>query len=39
MNGKTVCVFAPAVSAIISSIIQKFGNEFEEILRGCQCPK
>jgi NADH-quinone oxidoreductase subunit F len=38
MNGKTVCVFAPAVSAIISSIINKFGDEFEEMLRSCQCP-
>jgi len=28
MNGKTICVFAPAVSDIISSIIKKFENEF-----------
>ena len=28
MNGKTICVFAPAVSDIISSIIKKFKNEF-----------
>ncbi len=28
MNGKTVCVFAPAVKDIIKSIIQKFRHEF-----------
>ncbi len=30
MNGKTVCVFAPAVSDIIVSIVQKFRHEFIE---------
>jgi NADH-quinone oxidoreductase subunit F len=28
MNGKTVCVFAPAVSAIIVSLLNKFRDEF-----------
>lgn len=28
MNGKTVCVFAPAVKDIIQSIVQKFPHEF-----------
>ncbi|RXI46209.1 NADH-quinone oxidoreductase subunit NuoF [Malaciobacter mytili] len=28
MNGKTVCVFAPAVKDIIKSIVQKFRHEF-----------
>ena len=37
MNGKTVCVFAPAVSDIISSLINKFRSEFDEVLRGCEC--
>lgn len=30
MNGKTVCVFAPAVKDIIKSIVQKFRHEFEQ---------
>lgn len=30
MNGKTICVFAPAVKDIIASIVIKFRNEFEE---------
>ena len=29
MNGKTVCVFAPAVSSVINSFIGKFRDEFE----------
>jgi len=29
MNGKTVCVFAPAVKDIIKSIVQKYRHEFE----------
>ncbi|MBL0721148.1 MAG: NADH-quinone oxidoreductase subunit NuoF [Sulfurovum sp.] len=29
MNGKTICVFAPAVSGVIQSFISKFRNEFE----------
>ena len=28
MNGKTVCVFAPAVKDIIESIVKKFPHEF-----------
>jgi NADH-quinone oxidoreductase subunit F len=28
MNGKTVCVFAPAVKDIIKSIVEKFRDEF-----------
>ncbi|NQY93704.1 MAG: NADH-quinone oxidoreductase subunit NuoF [Campylobacteraceae bacterium] len=28
MNGKTICVFAPAVSDIITSIVKKFRHEF-----------
>jgi len=30
MNGKTICVFAPAVKDIIKSIVQKYKHEFEE---------
>lgn len=30
MNGKTVCVFAPAVKDIIKSIVQKYRHEFEK---------
>lgn len=37
MNGKTICVFAPAVSDIIGSIVNKFRDEFEEVLKGCKC--
>ena len=29
MNGKTVCVFAPAVKDIIESIVKKFPHEFD----------
>jgi NADH-quinone oxidoreductase subunit F len=29
MNGKTICVFAPAVSDVIRSFIMKFRSEFE----------
>jgi len=29
MNGKTICVFAPAVSSVINSFIKKFRDEFE----------
>ena len=32
MNGKTVCVFAPAVSDVIVSFITKFRDEFEAAL-------
>ena len=32
MNGKTICVFAPAVSAVIVSFIEKFRDEFEAAL-------
>lgn len=30
MNGKTICVFAPAVKDIIQSIVEKYRHEFEE---------
>jgi NADH-quinone oxidoreductase subunit F len=30
MNGKTICVFAPAVKDIIKSIVEKFRHEFEQ---------
>jgi len=29
MNGKTICVFAPAVSTVIHSFVRKFRDEFE----------
>ena len=29
MNGKTICVFAPAVSAVIVSFLSRFREEFE----------
>ncbi len=32
MNGKTICVFAPAVSGVIDTFIKKFRPEFEEYL-------
>ena len=32
MNGKTICVFAPAVSTVIVSFIKKFREEFEAVL-------
>ncbi|AXX94153.1 NADH-quinone oxidoreductase subunit NuoF [Arcobacter ellisii] len=34
MNGKTICVFAPAVKDIISSIIKKFPDEFKTYLKN-----
>lgn len=34
MNGKTVCVFAPAVKDIISSIVKKFPQEFKTYLKN-----
>jgi len=33
MNGKTVCVFAPAVKDIIASIVVKFRREFEDYIK------
>ena len=32
MDGKTICVFAPAVKDIIKSLIQKFRHEFESYI-------
>jgi NADH-quinone oxidoreductase subunit F len=32
MNGKTICVFAPAVSGVIYSYLSKFRSEFEAYL-------
>ena len=32
MNGKTICVFAPAVSTVITSFLGKFRDEFEAAL-------
>ena len=32
MNGKTICVFAPAVSGVIIAFLSKFRNEFEVAL-------
>ena len=32
MNGKTVCVFAPAVSGVIDAFVAKFENEFVRYL-------
>lgn len=34
LNGKTVCVFAPAVKDIISSIIKKFPEEFKSYMKN-----
>ncbi len=34
MNGKTICVFAPAVKDIIKSILEKFPEEFEKKLKN-----
>lgn len=34
MNGKTVCVFAPAVKDIISSIVKKFPEEFKTYIKN-----
>ena len=36
MNGKTVCVFAPAVKDIIASIIKKFRSEFDAYIKNNQ---
>ena len=33
MNGKTICVFAPAVSGVIDGFVGKFRDEFEATLR------
>ena len=32
MNGKTICVFAPAVSAVIVSFLTRFRDEFEAMV-------
>lgn len=32
MNGKTICVFAPAVATVITSFVHKFRDEFEVAL-------
>jgi NADH-quinone oxidoreductase subunit F len=32
MNGKTICVFAPAVATVITSFVSKFRDEFEVAL-------
>lgn len=34
LNGKTVCVFAPAVKDIIASIVKKFPEEFKTYLKN-----
>jgi NADH-quinone oxidoreductase subunit F len=34
MNGKTICVFAPAVKDIIESIVKKFPNEFKTYFKN-----
>ncbi|WP_300362961.1 NADH-quinone oxidoreductase subunit NuoF [Hydrogenimonas sp.] len=34
MNGKTICVFAPAVSGVIDAFVEKFGDEFQARLRS-----
>ena len=34
MNGKTICVFAPAVSGVIDGFVGKFRDEFEAYLRS-----
>ena len=36
LNGKTICVFAPAVADIIGSIVVKFKDEFETYILGNQ---
>ncbi len=36
MNGKTICVFAPAVSGVIDSFVTKFRGEFEAYLKGAR---
>ncbi|RXJ88637.1 NADH-quinone oxidoreductase subunit NuoF [Arcobacter sp. CECT 8983] len=34
MNGKTICVFAPAVKDIIQSIVEKYRHEFVEYFKS-----
>jgi NADH-quinone oxidoreductase subunit F len=34
MNGKTVCVFAPAAADVLSSHVEKFRDEFEAYIKG-----
>ena len=34
LNGKTICVFAPAVKDIIQSMVQKFPHEFEAYFKN-----
>ena len=34
MNGKTICVFAPAVSAVLISHIKKFPDEFYKLVKS-----
>ena len=34
MNGKTICVFAPAVSGVINAFVNKFKDEFESFLKS-----
>ncbi len=34
LNGKTICVFAPAVKDIIQSMVQKFPQEFEAYFKN-----
>lgn len=34
MNGKTICVFAPAVKDIIQSIVEKYRHEFVEYFKN-----
>ncbi|MCT7576841.1 NADH-quinone oxidoreductase subunit NuoF [Aliarcobacter butzleri] len=34
LNGKTVCVFAPAVKDIVASIVKKFPEEFKAYLKN-----
>jgi NADH-quinone oxidoreductase subunit F len=36
MNGKTICVFAPAVADVITGFVRKFRDEFEAKLKGSQ---
>lgn len=36
MNGKTICVFAPAVSGVIDAFVTKFRGEFEAYLRDAK---
>jgi len=34
MNGKTICVFAPAVSGVINAFVNKFEDEFKSFLKS-----